>query len=462
MTTKHNITEPILGDITRGFLLSLVSLFVLFTGFSGYEGITEAKYGLFLLLCGGYVFVMAVVSIDRTILKGTGFRIKDAVRSSTIAQRFAIAYMLLTWVSALLSTHFPETIIGASRYEGALTTSIYVLCFLFVSTYGEIDRTLIAAITAGVAIFDVLSITQMCGYNPFSLYPKGYDYFDAYTSYGGEFLGTIGNVDLVAAFLCLTIPLLLGTVILGAGKKRYALLVPLILSALVLIKMNVLAGLVGVTIGLLLSLPVILPMGSRGKRTFWICIGALGILGLATLYLLDMGTGMFHEIHEVLHGNADEHFGSGRLYIWQSVIERIPNNTFFGTGPDTMIYSGIEAFSRYDETLGAMIVSQIDVAHNEYLNVLYHQGIFAFFAYTGLLSTLAIRWVKGSGDNIRVAVLGSMILSYSIQAFFGFSMCITAPLFWVTLGLLDKESSRVEQGPHPAVFTTRRFVEPTT
>ena len=436
---KQNNAKPIFDNITRVFLLLLTSLFVLYTGFSGYQGITTAKYEAFLLLCGGYVSIIAIVFVESALLSGKGFQIKGAVKNSTITQRLAVSYLLLTWTSAFLSAYFPETITGASRYEGALTISVYVLCFLFVSAYGKIDRVLIAVVAVSVTLFDILSIVQLYGLNPFGLYPEGYNYFDAYVAYGGEFLGTVGNVDLVAAFLCLAIPLLFGAIILGTDKKRCLFLIPLVLSAVVLVKMNVMAGIVGVTAGLLLSFPIILPMESNKKKALWIYVGVLVVLGFVALYLLDTGTGMLHEIHEILHGNADKSFGSGRLYIWQSVLERIPKNIFIGTGPDTMIHSGIEAFSRYDETLGATIVSQIDMAHNEYLNVLYHQGIFAFFAYIGLLGTLAVRWIKGGDSNARAAVLGNMVLCYSIQAFFGFSMCITSPLFWAALGLLDKE-----------------------
>ena len=41
-----------------------------------------------------------------------------------------------------------------------------------------------------------------------------------------------------------------------------------------------------------------------------------------------------------------------------------------------MLYGGLEAFTRYDEALGGTIIGRIDVAHNEYLNILYHQGNF--------------------------------------------------------------------------------------
>ena len=98
----------------------------------------------------------------------------------------------------------------------------------------------------------------------------------------------------------------------------------------------------------------------------------------------------------------------------------------------------MEAFSRYDDSLGGPVIGRIDVAHNEYLNILYHQGIFALIAYLGALFSTAKKWLTDSGRNALVAVLGTMLLCYSIQAFFGFSMIMTAPYFYLTLALFDK------------------------
>lgn len=120
----------------------------------------------------------------------------------------------------------------------------------------------------------------------------------------------------------------------------------------------------------------------------------------------------------------------------------MPEHLLFGTGPDTMLYSDIEAFSRYDEVLGGTIVARIDIAHNEYLNILYHQGILALASYLGALIAAAKKWVCGSGQDAVTAVLGTMLFCYSVQAFFGFSMIMTAPYFYLALALLDKRDTK--------------------
>ena len=107
---------------------------------------------------------------------------------------------------------------------------------------------------------------KLYGGNPFTLYPVGYGYADAGVAYSGAYLGTIGNVDLVAAFFCLAIPAFWATILRSHERKRYYLIVPLALSLFVLVKMNVLAGFVGVFAGGAISYVVITPVGETHRR----------------------------------------------------------------------------------------------------------------------------------------------------------------------------------------------------
>ena len=416
----------------------MVSLFLLYPGTHGFAGIVAAKYKLFLFLCGGYAALMLLLLAEHAIISG-GKResLRMLLSRTSWTQRLLALYLLLTWLSALLSPYFPETIIGVSRYEGVLTITIYVVCFFLVRTYGRIDKTLVAACGASVTLFDLLCIVQIYGGNPFTLYPAGYGYADAGTAYSGAYLGTIGNVDLVAAFLCLVIPAFWAAMVHSRDKRRWLLMLPLALSLFVLVKMNVLAGFVGVLAGAAVSAVVIVPMSARARHAAAWSLAGLFLLALALLYCFDLG-GMLHELHSILHGDFSGSFGSGRLHIWKQVLKAVPDHLLFGTGPDTMLYGGLEAFSRYDEALGGTIIAHIDVAHNEYLNILYHQGIFALAAYLGALFAAAKKWLAESRRSAQTAVLGAMLLCYSIQAFFGFSMVITAPYFYLTLALFDK------------------------
>ena len=101
-----------------------------------------------------------------------------------------------------------------------------------------------------------------------------------------------------------------------------------------------------------------------------------------------------------------------------------------------MILTGIEPFRRFDERTGKTIVSLIDAAHNEYLNILFHQGVFALAAYLGMLVSALALWIRRAAKSAPAAILGCGVLCYCIQALFGISQVITTPFFWVTLALL--------------------------
>lgn len=442
---KIKTQRDLFSALTGGFLVLLLTVFLFSWDASGYEGISAVKIRMFTILCGGYAAVTVLLSAE-LLLVGESRWVSPLQlwHRASWPQRLTVLYLVFTWISAVHSPYFPDTVLGVSRYEGALSITIYGVCFLLVSVYGRGSERLLTVLGVAAAVFGGLCLLQLGGGNPLGLYPEGHTYAGAYVDYNGAFLGTIGNVDLVAAFLTLVIPLLWIGLLRLRGKKKYLLVLPLLLSLTVLVKMSVLAGLVGVFAGGVLCLPVVLEMDGRRKRLVAGIIAAGALAGLISLYAVDMGSGLWHELHEILHGNVSDTFGSGRIHIWRQVLQKIPGELLWGSGPDTMLRGGLEAFTRYHEASGTMIVSEIDVAHNEYLNILYHQGIPALAAYMGLLLSLAKLWVEKSRENGAVAMLGGAALCYCIQAFFGFSSCSTAPFFWVTLALLEKHGRKGE------------------
>ena len=84
-----------------------------------------------------------------------------------------------------------------------------------------------------------------------------------------------------------------------------------------------------------------------------------------------------------------------------------------------------------------LIHSDIDAAHNEYLNILINQGTLALLAYLALLVISAKRWVSDARTSPLKAACGCAVLGYCIQAFFGISSPITTPYLWTVLAFLN-------------------------
>ena len=218
----------------------------------------------------------------------------------------------------------------------------------------------------------------------------------------------------------------------GEGKLRLLLAVPLAAAVYACLRAGVLASFVGVGAGLLVCAPFVLRLSRRGTVRYYICLGALGIAAAILCWLLPQAG----QLHRMLHGEFDPSFGSGRIYIWREVLARCRGRWLFGWGPDTMALADIPPFTRFDPALGVTVTAAIDAAHSEYLNILYHQGVFALGFYLAALGVSLVRAARCARVNDGCAILGAAVLSYAVGALFGISQLCSAPALWLCLGLL--------------------------
>ena len=348
---------------------------------------------------------------------------------------FALGYLGITAISALVSEHFPKTLLGTSRFEGLFTVFLYVAIFICISLFGNVSSGIQYTLIGSSFLFGVICILQLHGLNPFGLYPGNMTFFDGGVKYSGSYIGTIGNADLVGGYLCIVIPLLFFILVSGRIKFRILALFPLATLLYTVLKMSVSACLVGLAAGLVFTLPIILRLKKKGVLIYSTALVITSVAGLIVLYKVDFGTGLLHELHEILNGNISDEFGSNRIRIWREVISVIPEAFLLGKGPDTMLLEGFEKFSTYYPALNRTLTTSIDVAHNEYLNLLYHQGALGLISYLGIILSSLFECFK---NNRRV--LGVSVIAYCTSAFFGFSMCLVSPFFWIVLALMTKAS----------------------
>lgn len=407
--------------VTEAFLYLSLSVYLLFPGFHGYGSIQDEKALFFYILFGAYVLLMLPT-----------VRLKQMKRPNA-PQLCALLYLLFTALSALLSPYGVRTVLGMGRHEGLLTISLYVLSFLYVSAFAPVDlRRLWVVLGISMSVFCILCLAQMLGENPLGLYPDGLDYFDANNTYSGIYLGTIGNIGLVGVILCLSIPIFAAQ--LADGKNLFS--IPLTGCLLVLVLMDAKAPIVGLLAGAALCLPALLPISKRFKWVLYsaMAAGAAALIVYAVFFAQD---GILREAGALLRGQASILDGSGRIYIWQQILSRVPSNLWFGTGPDTMLAAQIPGFAFGDGE--AAVSTVVDLAHNEYLNILYHQGLPALVSYGAMLAAQAAAFIRRKQKPPQLWGLFAALLSCCIQAFFGLSICLTAAFFWLLLGILNNQ-----------------------
>ena len=394
--------------LTAAYLAILLSIYLLYPGRGGYQTITAQKWSAYLLITGVYIAAMLLLHLELAIVGAARLPAPTMLRKTLgLPQKFILLYLFATVLSTLFSEFRQTALWGGGRCEGLAAIALYCLSFLLVSAYGQPKRWMLWLYAAAISVNCVLCLLQFAGLNPLHLYPEGMNYYGANTQYAGEFLGTVGNADILSAVLSLSIPVFWAAILRMKGcRERYFLLIPLALCPVVLLRAFVADGILGVTGAVVLSAPL---MTDDKRRRKWalICVIAALIAAAAAVYCFGSRMcGFLYEASELMHGRWDNRFGTGRIYIWRNVIQLVPEHLLLGGGPDTLGLRTDAAFERYDETLGILIHSAIDTAHNEYLNILVNQGLLALLSYLAALLASAIHWVR----RVALRLCGARLL----------------------------------------------------
>lgn len=430
---KNSVTPE---KVTTAYLMGMTVFYLLYSGSNGYAGITEAKWTMFAALSCVYIIAALLAVWYASAEKRGSLTVAPFRGILGVEEKLMAVFLGATALSAVFSVDVKTAFWGAGRCEGFVTIALYVIIFFLVARWGTADRRILWAVGIGVTLCGMVAVLQFFGLNPLSFYPAGMNYYDGNKLYLGEYLGTVGNVDILSALLCLVIPACWISLVVLKPREKWLLLVPLGISLVVLLKMFVAAGILGVFGSALLTIPV-LAKKRKMRRILGLSVAAVIVLGLVGVYLWGGSVGGFvAEASQLMHGNFDDRFGSGRIYIWKEVLKIVPDRMLLGGGPETLGLRNDAVFERYDEELNVLIQTTVDVAHNEYLNILVNQGIIALAAYLGALLWAAKGWITHASEDPVVAICGGAVLGYCIQAFFGISSPITSPFFWIVFALL--------------------------
>ena len=428
-------------ELWTGFF---IAFYLLFFGFEGYSGISGAKTWTFFALAG---LLLAI---------GVGYLIRDlrkkTLRALTPAQLAALAFWAFTLFSAAFSPSGSKAWFNEKAHEAALTVSLYVLLFLIVSRWGRPTERLFKVLFWALVPFCLLCFFQALGKNPLGLYPQTLNFYDGYgVKYKGAYAGTIGNVDIVSAFLALAIPMLLLHTRGHKPKQAWPCWVLAAACVAVMVWIKVLCGLVGLVLGAAVCVLVFCPKGKR--RWVLLAYAALAMMALGFLWFvelpeetalggkLDDVIKFLGELRQLLHGQVSDTFGSGRFYIWRQMLERIPDRLWLGVGPDMARFSGLSPFIRYDESGAEVARAAITDAHCYPLHILYCQGLPALLCWLGVVGMTLYHWVRYRADR-AVAILGGGLACFLCAMLFCLSSIIVMPFFWLTLGLIEAAAGR--------------------
>ncbi len=480
--------------ITSLYTAIVLGIFPLWTGFGSYSSITGAKYRFFVPLSVCYIVLMAVAVCTKAA-KGI---IKEDKRPG-IECMFLAAFLLWAGVSCALSPY--DAWRGEGRREGFMTLMLYVIPVLFIAVYGRLSLWHMFVLAGAVTVNSALGFLQLLGLDPLDLFPRGLTFYDAGVHYAGAYLGTLGNTNILSAFLSLALPLLAGgSAAFSERKGAKLLLIPCFAGSALLTWARVSSGTLALICCAVFALPFIVSTSEmRQKWCPGICALTLGaafalvfpftgphfafspsfagfalallafifslirrcaaweykvsaksliffwltllIAALAILYFIPFSSGTLREAHLILHGDFDPSFGSSRLRIWKRALELIGEKPIFGSGPDTFIKRVGFEFSRFIEETAQLRQVKIDCAHNDYLNIAANCGLGALIFFLLALCAVFIKALK-SHRNATVFALLAAFAAYAVQLAFTFSICSVSPLFYLALGLTGSEARK--------------------
>ncbi len=144
---------------------------------------------------------------------------------------------------------------------------------------------------------------------------------------------------------------------------------------------------------------------------------------------------MFFETKEIAKGHVEDSYGTKRMYIWKETLKIVPKNIVHGVGIDNFVRAFNDRILIHKYTKDGVVKYRVyDKVHNEYLQILITEGIFALISYLLFYGYIVFTGLKNSFTTKKVLLL-LPIIGYLVQAFFNISVIEVAPIFFISLGL---------------------------
>ena len=166
------------------------------------------------------------------------------------------------------------------------------------------------------------------------------------------------------------------------------------------------------------------------KYFYFTIFGCAG-LALMVLYFVNFKSGILYEMHELLHGNFDDDFGTYRIFLWKRTLTLIPQFPILGSGPDTF---AIRFMAKYTEDIAAIgPLTLNDTAANVYLTMIINLRIVGLLNYLAFIFFQLKSGIKKMNQYSKILLIA--IICFLIQDFFNLSLVIVTPVFWLLMGL---------------------------
>lgn len=337
------------------------------------------------------------------------------------ADMFIILCFVFSLISTIFSKFYNLSLYGSIfRYEGFLQL-MYYYSLIFISSYIDNDKK--------IYIYKTIIFTGLFH----SLYAiiQSFDLFKFINIVNRGILpsrGLVTNANFLSTYLLISICYVMYVLIDKIDIKYYLMYFILLIG---FILSNTLSGVIAL-ICLFLLFFIYYVRNKRYKYILFFIIPFILLLLLMSRFkyttILNDLINTNNEIVDITNGNLDDNFGTGRLFVWKESIKVIPKYWLHGCGVDNF-------FNAFDRKL--FYNNQIyDRAHNELLNLLVTEGVFAFLSYIGLLIVCCFNKFNKFVKNNEINICLFVVIVYLVQSMFNIRVIEVAPIFYISLGML--------------------------
>lgn len=348
-----------------------------------------------------------------------------------------LAFAVLVFISTMLSSKVKISIIGEiNRYEGMLAFYTYILIYFCAKKFLQYknNRTLLNILHIVYISISILGILQYYIKLPTN---------DLYPIFNKGACGTFGNTNFMGSFISMGIPIFIITYIIKGDKISF---ITSLLVFFCLIACRARSG--WVAFGIFSIIILIYLIKNKNKKLFKraVILVVCFIMIFMLLYLPEKSI-VKQKINQVKNDvtiaktkGLNDKLGSSRIQVWKIVIELIEKYPIFGVGTDNLKKGIADNLTETSINIILRAKSSIDKAHNEYLHIAVTLGIPALVIYLTFLCMIVFPKLKNILKQEKTFINLSVIISYLAQAFFNISTIGVAPLFWLSLGLLDNQN----------------------
>ena len=166
------------------------------------------------------------------------------------------------------------------------------------------------------------------------------------------------------------------------------------------------------------------------KILYAVIVGSIFLL-IICLYFINFSSGTLYEVHELLHGNFIDEFGTYRIFLWKRAMKLFRENPIIGSGPDTFAVRFMDKYTDDVMKIGKLSIN--DTAGNVYITMLINIGMLGLFVYLIFLILQLKEGIKKKNNYSKVLLIA--ILCYWIQDLFNLWVVVVTPVYWTLMAI---------------------------